>query len=217
MLRILCLLVFLFSFTAKSQVLVNPSQVTPHVGVGLGVSKVEYQYYDQVFNVERNLINFGLAANLNPTTNFLLQLGYSFNDRYTEVNNWEGNGFMIGSGLNTLIYQYDKLKFVGYGLLNYTQEEYKYKSAKHDLTMLDLHLGGLVVAEVSPKLSLYCGPDFVPYSKGEIKYANKTRDIKRDDLLNFKVGMNIALDNNMTLKPEVTFLNEQTITVSLDF
>ena len=215
--KVLGIIIFLFSFSASSQVLVNTSNVQPHVGGNLSISNVDYQFDDTTFNVERSIVGFGLAASLNPSVDFLLQAGYTFDAKYDDLHRWNGSGYMVGVGANFEFYKAEYINLVGYGLFNYTNENYKYSGNNHDLTMLDMHVGGLVVGKVSPEITLYCGPEYIPYSQGKLKFNHQDKDIERADSLNFKVGMNVKLDNNLILKPEVTFLNEQTITLALDF
>lgn len=217
--KALGLLVFILCLTSTAfgQVLVNTASVQPHFGGSLSISNVDYQFDQKTFNVERSIVGLGLSASLNPSVDFLLQVAGTFGDKYDDLHRWNGNGYMVGTGANFQFYTSEFVNLIGYGLFNYTQENYTYSSDNHDLTMLDMHVGGLVVAKASPEITVYCGPEYIPYSEGKLKFNRKDQDISRADSLNFKVGMNVKLDNNLVLKPEVTFLNEQTITLALDF
>jgi hypothetical protein len=215
--KVLGILIFLFATSLYGQVLVNTSNVQPHIGGNLSISNVDYQFDDTTFNLDRSIVGLGLAASLNPSVAFLLQAGYTFDAKYDDHHQWHGTGYMVGAGANFEFYKAEYINLVGYGLFNYIQETYKHSSSNHDLTLLDMHVGGLVVGKASPEITLYCGPEYIPYSKGKLKFNRIEKDIERADALNFKVGMNVKLDTNLTLKPEVTFLNEQTITLALDF
>jgi hypothetical protein len=221
--RIIFLISFLFSFTAFGQVLVDESNISPRnglsIGGSLGLSQVEYKYHDDyTFEIDRKTLGLGLVSSLGSSANLLFQIGYTFDAEYEDTD-WEGKGWMLGGGVNFLIHRGRKVDFVGYGLLNYIQEEYDWHDKLNaDFSMMDLHLGGLVVFKASPKVSLYLGPEFIPYSEGEIKFSDKyhKQKIEREDMLNFKLGMSIATDS-VVIRPEVTFMNEQTLMLTVNF
>ena len=218
MIKILVSILFLFSFSmAYGQILVDPSMVTGHMTGSLGFSKVNYEYENHnTFEISRKTIGLGLVAPINPSVGFLFQGGYTFEAK--DDGAYEGKGYMIGGGLNFLIHQGSKVNFVGYGLLNYIQEQYECpKKLDLDFSVMDVHFGGLVVFKASPNVQLYFGPDFVIYSDGELKTKYHKSDIKRDEVLNLKAGLNIGLDNGLSIRPEITFMNEQTLMLSLNF
>lgn len=214
---------FLVSVSAFGQILVNESNVNPkgglNVDASLGLSQVEYTYKnDYNFELSRKTLGLGLVAGLGSSVNLLAQAGYSFKSEYEDTD-WEGKGWMLGGGVNALLHHGRKVDFVGYGILNYIQEKYDWHDKLHaDFSILDLHLGGLVVFKPSSRVNIYFGPDFVPYSEGEFKFSDNhhKQTVEREDMLNFKVGLNIFADG-VTIRPEVTFMNEQTLMLTMEF
>lgn len=221
--KFLLAIALMFGTATHAQILVDESLIKPpsglSVGGSLGFSKVEYKYDDDyTFDLDRKTLGLGLVSNLGGNVNLLFQAGYTFESEYEDTD-WKGKGWMLGGGVNFLFHRGAKVDFIGYGLLNYIQEEYKWrKRLTADLTMMDLHLGGLVMFKASPRVGLYIGPDFVPYSDGEIKFSDKHHgeDIQRDDIFNLKVGASIVGDG-VIFRPEITFMNEQTIMLTVDF
>jgi hypothetical protein len=215
---------FMFSFSAKAEILVDESLINPpsgiSVGASLGLSKVEYEYSrgDWEFAISRKTLGLGLVSSLGSGANLLLQAGYVFKSEYEDTD-WEGKGWMLGGGVNFLLHKGSRVSVLGYGLLNYTQEEYEYhEKLDADLTLTDLHLGALFMFRAGPRAVLYVGPDFVPYSEGEIKFSDKHRgeDFEREDVLNLKIGASIAA-GSVVIRPEVTLMNEQTLMLTVDF
>lgn len=215
---------FGFSFAAKGQVLVNlaskPNGLT--FGGGLAFSKVEYELTknDYTWDTDRKTFGLGIASSLDRNCNLLFQAAYTFESEFDD-SEWDGTGYMLGGGANFFFYRGHKINFLGYAFLNYINEQYEYTWHHHkmdaDLTLMDIHLGTFLYAQASPHVALYIGPDFVVYSKGEVQYGKEDgQDFKRHDMLNFKAGMNVQMDN-VSLRPEVTFIGEQTITLTLDF
>jgi hypothetical protein len=211
----------LYPVMAKSQILVDLSNLKPSGGLSfggaLGFSEVEYDSDNHTYDVNRKTLGLGIVSNVANNINLVAQFGYTFDAKLDD--DWKGKGYMLGGGLDALLYKGARVGFAGYGFLNYIDEEYKLKKnrkVKCSFSDLDFHLGGLFLFQANSNIMLYGGPDLVVYSKGTVTYGKDEVEMERSKNLNFKVGMDIYL-NKATLRPELTFIGEKTLVLGVGF
>jgi hypothetical protein len=102
-------------------------------------------------------------------------------------------------------------------LLDHTDEEFKiYWHRTIDMYVTDVHVGTQLLFMVAPRVGIFGGVDFVPYSKGSLDYKDRELEVKRKDRLNLQIGVEFVLPS-VTIKPELTFPRDNTITVVAAF
>jgi len=211
-----------YSFAAKGQILVNTSNLRPagdfNFEGDLGFSSVDYDSDSHTYSANRKILGLGVVANITSNLNFIGQLGYDFEGKIDD--NWKGKGYIIGGGLNALLYKGSRVSFGGYGLLNYLAEDYKHVDnykVKFGFSDLDFHVGALLLFRASQNVTVYGGPDLVLYSKGAISFPHASDiELERSHNINIKLGMDLQL-NKVTLRPEITFLGEKTLVLGIGF
>lgn len=210
---------FCFSPIAFSQILVDithsgSSSETITYGGAFSLSEVDYEVRNRDIGVERKTLGLGLYSKVTPEATVMGQVGYTFQAE-DEDGEWDGNGFMLGGGLNFLVHRKEKMTFLGYGLLNYINENYDYDSGGDgDLTMMDMHLGGIAEYALSNKIIPYGALEFLLYSDGEIEMDGSDVDIERDDRLVLRAGLKFIVDK-FVFRPELAIAGEQTITLNV--
>jgi len=218
----LALLVTAFcSISAKGQILVDTVSVV-HQGelsIGPSLSFSEIQYKDKDDNtgkIERNTLGLSLVYKLNPDVSLLLQAGDTYKATYkgrgTYNNRVDGN--MFGGGLNFVMYKYDNVAFIGYGLINYVTDSFD--KPTFDVNLTDIHVGAITAVKGTDTVTFYGAVDLVPYSKGTLKYDRFNVDVQRDEMVNLKLGLDFTLPG-VDIKPEVTLLGEKAVTLTASF
>lgn len=209
----------LTSGSLYGETLINPAMIDgkgrTYSGAVLAMSKIDYDM-GGTSEITRKIIGAELGVGLGSHVDLIGQGGYSYkstSDRYTD-----GDGFMFGAGLRGLIHSGRNWRFVGYGLVNYLQEEYKYEAndTKYKLTLTDLHLGATAGFAATSSVRLFCGLEFIMNSDGSINAkgaANANRlKFDRADNMNILIGTNISAGSSSLLRAEAAFAGEQTFT-----
>jgi hypothetical protein len=210
-------LIFLWSFSAYGQILVDTTLVDRDLGIGgaLSLSKIDYKTEnDDIFTVKRKTLGLTLNHRLDQNISLLAQLGYNF-ESILEKTEYEGSGYMAGVGVNLRLYQGNRLSFLAYGLLNFISDHFTKPNYSTDFENIDIHLGGLMFIRASSLVGLYGGIDLIPYSEGTIGKKIKT-NIKRDKAVNLKLGLEFTTPS-VAIRPEITLIGEKTITVGATF
>lgn len=204
---------------ASSQVLVDTISLNSDLSLGpvLSFSKVEYKNEnDSTFEVKRKTLGLGLVYKVNPDVGVLFQAAHTLDAEFENSDLDDGEGYMLGTGVNFVMYNQGKLSLLGYGLINYVNDTYDKFKPKHEMDVTDIHLGMLMAVKANRTVTFYGGLELIPYSEGSIKRGKYETDIERDEMLNLKLGLDFTFPN-MNLKPEVTLIGEKTFTVSAGF
>jgi len=211
-----------YAAPAKSQILVDTALVRApsdiNLGPSLSLSKIKYENEEnnKTFTIKRNTLGLGLVCKLDSSVDFLMQLGYTFDEKFENSALDEGTGYMAGMGINFAMYHGKKIDIVGYGLLNYITDHYKKDYVTVDMHLTDAHLGSLLIFKASPVVGIFGGLDLVPYSEGSIDHHSGNVDFKRNELLNFKLGLEFNLPG-VVIKPEATLGGENTFSLIATF
>jgi len=200
-----------------ADVLVDPLVSYSSFGPTLCFSEVSYENEDDnEFSMKRDTLGLNAQVKSSALT-VLLQAGYIMDSEFkdSELNN--GNGYSVGLGLAVAAYRSSRSSLSVYALLDHTDEEFKiYWHRTIDMYVTDVHVGTQLLFMVAPRVGIFGGVDFVPYSKGSLDYKDRELEVKRKDRLNLQIGMEFVLPS-VTIKPELTFPRDNTITVVAAF
>jgi len=209
------------SMSAKGQVLVDTVSLAHTEGLNLGpvISFSEVEYKDKDDNtgkIERNTLGLSFVYKLNPQVGLLFQAGDTYKATYKGRGTYNNrvDGTMFGGGLNFVMYKYDNVAFIGYGLINYVTDSFD--KPTFDVNVTDIHVGAITAVKGTDTVTFYGAVDLVPYSKGTLKYDRFNVDVQRDEIVNLKLGLDFTLPG-IDIKPEVTLLGEKAVTLTASF
>jgi len=209
--------ILLVSKCLFADVLVDPLVSYTSLGPTVCFSEVSYESEDDnEFSVKRDTL--GLNAQITSlAVTVLLQAGYitdsEFRDSYLD----NGSGYSVGLGLAVAAYRSSRTTLSIYALLDRTDEEYEiYRHRTIDVYVTDVHTGAQLLYMVAPNIGILGGVAFVPYSNGSLDYKGRELEIKRKDRLNLQIGMEFVFPS-VTIKPELTFQRDNTITIVAAF
>ena len=213
-----------------AQMLANPAQVNGHgrnsFGLGLVNSSIDYEYDHDSGDIKRKTIAFDLGHGVSDKMDAFGQFGFIFDDEAKVFDaggfSPEGKGFMFGGGVRGLAYRLHQVDLHGYGLFNYTSEEFEDKNGGVKITIKQ-HIydfqGGLVGKyQINSDAAVYGGLELVFMSDGkaDVKVSGggtSDSDVERDDKMNLRVGAIFDV-SSFAIRPELTLMGEETFMIS---
>jgi hypothetical protein len=203
--------------TAHAQVLSTTGYVIPEGRSGVGAvfasSDVDMEVENNIdADIERKILGAIFEHGIADSMAIFAHIGLSTD---VEIGRADGDGFTLGVGAKYRFYHEDRVKIIGYGAFNRFDDDVEYLNIESEVTLNELHMGGVGVYEINPSVEAYGGLEIVPYSNGEVDSEGSAidYDIERDDLVSLKLGANVYV-KGFVLRPEFTLLSEQTLALS---
>jgi hypothetical protein len=211
---------FFSAMQLSAQTMVNTSKYqrtgkSSYFGA-LVFSEQEYQLTGDI-KVDRKILAGGLSYGISSQASLLVQGGLIYDADFKNSDE-DGKGGLLGFGANLQVHRIRAMSFGSYLFMNYTTEKYDSGAVDVQLSAIDLHLGAVATFLVSDSLQPYCGLEIIPYSDGEFEVdsgiLNVAVDLERDNLLNLKLGINIAF-GALAFRPEVILMGEETFVLAI--
>ena len=216
---------FLISTPVAAQMFIDPAGVSPSAKTGAFVggvfqsSEIEYEHGGIDGDIDRNIVGVEVAHAVDDSLDIVGELGWITE---TEIEDYDpdGSGFVFGGGVRGIVQKEDKHHIAAYGIFTYARENIDEGRVDIKMTTYDMHVGGTFVYHATPTANPYAGLDLVILSDGkaEVKVNGRNlvtdHDLERDDRVLFKLGVGLSLGKAI-IRPEVTFLGEETLTLSV--
>ena len=223
--RLMFSLVLALTGTAlRAQTMIDPASVTggrTRIAPILSLSDVDYERENgTLLGVERKTLGVELSHGFLKTVDGVATFGAALDSKADGLPRDEG-GFSVGFGARGVAYRHGAAGVVLYGFLNWLEDRFKGSSGFSDeLRTYDLRFGGTFSAAINGQFQPYAGLDLALFRGGTERIRSfgvtSSSDLRKDDILALKLGMNILLGSAM-LRPEVTLLGEETFTLAAGF
>lgn len=212
---ILCILVCYLNFQNLNAQMLSNAIIYNRSNYYGGLSFTDIDYKSHT-NINNKIIFGGANLDLYNNTNLFTHVGFIYDSSIDSLD--DGKGIILGLGLKELSIKYNKPHNIHiniYGLVNCTMLNFKKSLIKLDLSIMDLHIGGIAYFyKFSQSFIPYGGLEIIPYSNGTVKSNSYKEDIERDDLINFKIGGTLKLET-FQLRLGVTLIGEQTFILAI--
>lgn len=213
-----------FTSSLKAQSMFDPASVTggrTRVAPILSLSSVDYERENgSVMGVDRKALGVELSHGFAKTIDGVATFGLSLDTEADGLARDDG-GFSLGVGARGVVFRRGPSGAVVYGFLNWLQDKFKGQGGvSTELRTYDLRVGGTYSVAINGQVQPFIGLDLAVLRDGTEKVRSSVFSysgaLRKDDILAVKVGVNI-LAGMVMLRPELTLLGEQTLTVAAGF
>ena len=184
----------------------------------LSFAETEYEFEQAPtidYDIDRDILALGITVPVGRSAHFLGQFGFIL-DSERQNNYCDGDGFMIGGGLNSSFIHKRNFTISGFAFFNYIKESFDCPlNVDVDSTVKDFHFGPIAAIKLNPSVSLYGALDLAVMSRGDWEYSGGgSNDFERDNLMTLRLGAKGRFEG-MQGRFELALVGEDSFTFSL--
>lgn len=246
--KILSFFLFLSGSLAFGQMAPNITTSGSHqdkvaAGTYFSSSTVEYDVDGDKAEVKRRhlgvVVAYGMDSDLQVFGQFARLSNVEIEDKKQDETLKDGDGYIFGGGLRSVLNRGQKFTTIGYGGLLMTKEKIENHKWEQEIqgkkfegevdiehSVTDIHAGAIFQYHSKGKIAPYGGIDFVFDSSGDVERDSKVTNVKnaqvenpkdadseREELMTMKLGANIEIAKNAKVVPELSLIGEQTFSL----